>query len=495
MINLTLRQKFTLGLIAVGVVSLAMLVGTRLLGKAALFHYLEREHVALVLNAASALDRVIEGGHSADKVKPEELVVPLTQARATAIQVGEELFAPEKWAFILLGYGDVIRLPAEDINDLTHILDTIRQDSSPMVTVDLATRLKPGMQKVIDSSTKFGPLVADAVNFVKLSALVVNLTCIGAVLWTFLMIRQATLAPLQRAIDTAQRVAGGDLSSPSQAHGSDEVGRLNQALDEMKDNLSRVVGNVRKLSGAVASSMVEVTSGSNDLSTRTERQAATLQETAASVSQLSQSVRENGERVRQVDAVASQARQVAVQGGDAVTRVVSRMDEILAASRRIADITGVIDGIAFQTNILALNAAVEAARAGEQGRGFAVVASEVRNLAQRSATAAKEIATLINDTVEKVASGATEVGQAGKTIEQVVESVRHVSTVITEVAASLSSQEGGIAQIDQAMRVLDESTQQNAAMAEQSASAADSVRTQSTALVNTVDQFKLARAR
>jgi len=489
--NSTLRSKFNLGLTAVAIVSVAILLGNRLLGKAALFHYLEREHIVLVMAASESINRVLEGGRQASEVQKSTLTDQLVKARAIAQRVDSELFPIEQWAFKMVGYADVIKLPHEDVGDLTRILDAIQADPAPTVSAALAAKLKPEMAHVIDSSTRFGPLVSDAVQFVKAAALLINLLCVASVLATFLMIRKATLAPLHQALRAAQRVADGDLSERNGHHGADEVGQLNTALDDMKTALARVVGEVRELSGSLADTMVEVTSGSTNLSSRTERQAATLQETAASVSGLSDSVRENGERVRRADHMASQARHVATHGGEAVAGLVHRMDDILMASKRIAEITGVIDGIAFQTNILALNAAVEAARAGEQGRGFAVVAGEVRNLAQRSATAAKEIAALINDTLDKISNGASEAGAAGKTIEQVVESVKDVSVLITEVASSLSAQEGGIAQIDLAMRELDDNTQQNAAMAEQSASAAESVKQQTTSLVDTVGRFIL----
>jgi methyl-accepting chemotaxis protein len=396
------------------------------------------------------------------------------------------------WAFTMAGFGQVIALPHNDIDDLNRIIRAIQVSSANTVSAGLAAQIKPDMDRVIDNSTRFGPLVAEAVAFVKVAALAINLGCLALVLWIFLVIRSATLAPLKMAVERAQRVAQGDLCGDGDTHGHDEVGELHLALSEMSRQLAGVVGDVRELSGVVAASMVEVSTASVDLSARTEHQAATLQQTSASVSQLSDSVRQNGERVRHVNEVASDACQIASAGGEAVTRVVNRMDEILGASRRIADITGVIDGIAFQTNILALNAAVEAARAGEQGKGFAVVASEVRTLAQRSAGAAKEIASLISDTLDKVAQGAKEVNQAGTTITQVVASVRNVSSVIGEVATGLSSQESGIAQIDQAMRNLDENTQQNAAMAEESASAATSVRAHSDALLTKVQHFKVS---
>jgi methyl-accepting chemotaxis protein len=263
------------------------------------------------------------------------------------------------------------------------------------------------------------------------------------------------------------------------------------ALDDMQASLVKVVTDVRQRSEAVAGSMNEVASGQSDLSSRTEDQASTIQMTASGVEQLSSSVQHSVERVREADSQASGAARIALEGGKTVDQVVASMGQILTSSKKISDIISVIDGIAFQTNILALNAAVEAARAGEQGRGFAVVASEVRSLAQRSALAAKEIATLIHDSVEKVEQGSTLVTRAGGTINEVVQSVQQVSTLISEVNAALSEQATGISMIDQAMVQLDQATQQNAALAEESAAAVESVRQESTALVGAVGQFKL----
>lgn len=492
MSGLTLRRKFNLGIVAVVVVSLAVLLSTRLLSKAALFHYLEREHVVAVLKVAAALERAQWGGAADSRQSRAAMIESLTKARGLAIRASSELLPVEQWVFRALGFGDVIRLPDMVIGHHTRMIDMIQRDSASVITPELAQRLKPDMQVVLQASDQFGPLVLEASEFVKIAALLINLVCIGAVLTVFLAIRHATLVPLQRAIIAAQLVADGDLRGRSAHHGQDEVGQLNRALDGMKESLSRVISEVRQLSESLAASMREVTVGSSDLSSRTEHQAATLQQTASSVSQLGQAVQDNSARVRQAEAAADQARRVAEEGGEAVTCVVRNMDDILASSRRIAEITGVIDSIAFQTNVLALNAAVEAARAGEQGRGFAVVASEVRSLAQRSATAAQEVAALIGDTVSQVESSANQATEAGRTIELAVELVQRVATAVTQVATSLLSQESGIDQINQAMRKLDEGTQQNATLAEESACVAETVSLRSEALVSAVGRFRLA---
>jgi methyl-accepting chemotaxis protein len=307
----------------------------------------------------------------------------------------------------------------------------------------------------------------------------------------FLLIRRATLPPLELAVGAAQRIAQGDLSGPPLPASPDEVGQLNTAIDTMKASLAGVVGEVRLRSHEVAASMSEVAVGSGDLSRRTEQQAATLQSTATQVTGVSQSVQRIGRQLQEADQQARQAGAVASDGGTAVGKVTARMEEILHASRRIADINGVINGIAFQTNILALNAAVEAARAGEHGRGFAVVASEVRALAHKSAEAAREIAALIGDTTGKVEDGAADVQAAGRTIEDVVAAVQRVAQLVNDVTGELNQQTGGLGDIDHAMSALDAGTQQNAAMAEQSAAAAASIQSQAQQLVQAVERFRL----
>ncbi|MET0207816.1 MAG: methyl-accepting chemotaxis protein, partial [Burkholderiaceae bacterium] len=272
----------------------------------------------------------------------------------------------------------------------------------------------------------------------------------------------------------------------------DEVAALRRSLGEMQQRLAGTIASVRSAADQVRHASSEIATGNADLSNRTEQTASSLEETGAAMSQLTEGVRLNADAAREADALAQAASRVAGRGGEMVQQVISTMNDIQQSSNKISDIIGVIDGIAFQTNILALNAAVEAARAGEQGRGFAVVASEVRSLAQRSAEAAKEIKTLISASVERVDGGSRLVGDTGSTMREVVDSVQRVTRIISEISASSAAQSLTLGEIGQAVQQLDQMTQQNAALVEQSAAAAESLKDQSAQLVSTVSSFRLA---
>jgi methyl-accepting chemotaxis protein len=313
-------------------------------------------------------------------------------------------------------------------------------------------------------------------------------TLIGVI--ASIVITRSIVRPIGEAITLAETVAQGDLTCMIEVRSTDETGRLLSALKQMNESLRHTVSEVRIGTTHIVSASTEIASGNLDLSSRTEEQAAALEQTAASMEQLTATAKHNAENASEANRLAVSASDVAVQGGAAVSEVVSTMSSIHASSSKIVDVIGLIDGIAFQTNILALNAAVEAARAGEQGRGFAVVATEVRTLAQRSATAAKEIKALINDSVAQVDHGTELVGRAGQTMEHVVTSIQRVASIISEIAAASREQMTGIDQINQAVGQMDSVTQQNAALVEEAAAAAQSLEDQAHRLTKTVSVFK-----
>jgi len=319
-----------------------------------------------------------------------------------------------------------------------------------------------------------------------------GLALLAAVVLAWLLARSIT-RPLKQAVEVAQRVAAGDLTSAVEVKSKDETGLLLQALKDMNESLVKIVGEVRGGTDSITTASQQIASGNADLSQRTEEQASSLEETASSMEELTSTVKQNAENAKQANQLAAGASEVAVKGGTVVGQVVTTMSSINESSKKIVDIISVIDGIAFQTNILALNAAVEAARAGEQGRGFAVVATEVRTLAQRSAAAAKEIKQLIGDSVNKVEDGTKLVDQAGKTMDEIVTAVKRVTDIMAEITAASQEQSSGIEQVNQAVTQMDEVTQQNAALVEEAAAAAESMQEQAQNLTQAVSVFKLTQ--
>lgn len=327
--------------------------------------------------------------------------------------------------------------------------------------------------------------------FTVIGALVVALA-VGGLL--AVLISRSITRPLEDALRAAQHMSDGDMTHALRTVGSDEVAQLLQSLEAMRLNLAQVVSNVRHGSEGVETASAEIAQGNHDLSARTEQQASALEQTAASMEELSSQVKHNADSAKEANQLAANASSVAARGGAVVGRVVDTMKEINDSSRKIADIIAVIDGIAFQTNILALNAAVEAARAGEQGRGFAVVASEVRSLAGRSAEAAREIKQLINASVDRVSQGTALVDEAGTTMAEVVASIRRVTDMVSDISAASNEQALGVAQVGEAVTQMDRTTQQNAALVEQIAAAASSLKSQAGELVSTVQIFTLEAA-
>ncbi len=343
-----------------------------------------------------------------------------------------------------------------------------------------------------DAAAAGAKAAADA--YITSRNILVSVSVVAVVLAVFAaiwLIRSIT-APLAMGVAAADRVARGDLTTPIDIQSRDEIGMLLSALQRMQQSLANTVASVRSNAEGVASASAQIASGNNDLSARTEQQASALEETAASMEELGSTVRQNADNARAANQLAVSASTVAVQGGDVVAEVVETMKGINTSSNKIADIISVIDGIAFQTNILALNAAVEAARAGEQGRGFAVVAGEVRSLAGRSAEAAKEIKTLITDSVERVEQGTVLVDKAGATMTEVVNAIRRVTDIMGEISAASSEQSAGVGQVGEAVTQMDQATQQNAALVEEMAAAASALNTQAGELVNAVAVFKLS---
>ncbi len=382
-------------------------------------------------------------------------------------------------------------------------MDLVRAGKKQEAAALLADKLRPAQLSYMAALDEFKRLQIELVDQAAadgqssyeqarllMSCLLVAMLLAGALLGWW--ITRSITRPIGAAVAAAEAVAAGDLGTKIEVTSGDETGRLLAALKAMTENLARIVGTVRNSSDSIATGSAQIASGNADLSQRTEEQASALQQTAASMEELGSTVRQNADNARQANQLALGASAVAVKGGTVVGQVVDTMKGINDSSRKIADIIGVIDGIAFQTNILALNAAVEAARAGEQGRGFAVVASEVRSLAQRSADAAKEIKSLITASVERVEQGTALVDEAGATMAEIVTSIQRVTDIMGEISSASSEQSTGVSQIGDAVGQMDQVTQQNAALVEESAAAAESLKQQALQLVGAVSVFRLA---
>ena len=390
---------------------------------------------------------------------------------------------------IMIGLrGEAQKLKAASKNDEAIVL--VKEKYTPAATAYLQTLRDFVQQQQDEAHTTLKAMAGERMLTVKIAAGVVALLVVAIVCGAFFLIR-SIVEPLDAANAVAARIAQGDLSMPPAVDRQDEFGDLLRAQQAMCESLGRLVRQVRQSTDNIAIASAEIAAGNHDLSARTEQTSSNLQQTAATMEEFTSTIQQSAGSAQQASQLAAGASGVARRGGEVVTEVVATMNDIHQSSQKIADIIGVIDGIAFQTNILALNAAVEAARAGEQGRGFAVVASEVRSLAQRSAEAAKEIKQLIGVSVERVEAGSRLVADAGSTMTEIVQSVQRVTDMIGEITAASSEQSAGVGQVNHAIGNLDQMTQQNAALVEESAAAAQSLREQADQLAQVVSVFKV----
>jgi methyl-accepting chemotaxis protein len=447
---------------------------------------------------ARSMASVVSSDPSVGELFKEALVNDTPKVQALRKEVSEAAQSPEDQAQMkiiqthgaaLLGFSKKAK-DTVAAGDKAAANEIIRKEYGPSVEVYLADigdfvklqEKKMAAARIEADNARSGLIWLGSIGalLIVIAGMVVAWSLVGSI-----------VTPLNEAVRVAEAVSTGDLRSRVVPMGSNEVGQLSIALQRMNESLVRIVGQIRNSSDSIATGSAEIAGGNADLSQRTEEQAANLEETAASMEQLTATVKQNAETARTANQLATSASGVAAKGGEVVGQVVATMQQITAASRKIADIIGTIDGIAFQTNILALNAAVEAARAGEQGRGFAVVASEVRSLAGRSAQAAKEIKTLIGDSVSKIEAGSHLAAEAGGTMADIVNQVRRVADLIAEISAASGEQSQGIAQVGDAIHQLDQVTQQNAALVEESAAAAESLKHQAATMIDVVSVFKL----
>jgi len=509
--NLKIGTRLSIGfglvlalMLVIVAVALGRLVQARADLDAAVTHERRANQVDRWLNKTQLnVNRAIAVAKAAGLPELEAYFVPMikeTSAQITEIQKDiEASFQSERSKALLAGIAERRKVYLEARAQLGEHLKSADQVA---VESTLKDRMLPAAQAYIGVMTQLQQYqeqlanertaeMRDAVKAATVILAVLAAASLAIGIGGAILITRSVTRPLHEAVEAARVIAANDLSQSMDSTRGDELGDLLRALGRMQSALRDVVGQVRASTDSITTASAEIATGNQDLSARTEQTAANLQQAAASMEQLTSTVRQSADSARQANQLATSAAEVAARGGDVVSRVVSTMDDINTSSKKIADIIGVIDGIAFQTNILALNAAVEAARAGEQGRGFAVVAGEVRNLAQRSAEAAKEIKSLIGASVDKVESGSRLVADAGKTMQEIVGSVQRVTDIIGEITAAASEQSDGIGQVNTSVTHLDKMTQQNAALVEESAAAAQSLKEQAGRLASVVGTFRL----
>ena len=461
-----------------------------------------------VILATKMKSALLESGISMRNIGIQSDVSEM-QKEETKVKAKQKEYAEARDALVASGLNDaenkivadITRLDKEMVAPFKEAIGQALAFNSEGAAKVISTRIDPlnqqalvQLDKLIDAQkAAAGVVLEEVLSESRRESMIFGLFALVTVLMgAFLSWRltSSITSPLQDAVIVARKVAAGDLDTRVNAEGNDEISQLLQALKDMSESLLKIVGNVRTSTETITVASQEIASGNADLSSRTESQASSLEETASSMEELTSTVKQNADNARQANQLVVSASEYAVKGGAVVGQVVDTMGSIKESSRKIVDIIGVIDGIAFQTNILALNAAVEAARAGEQGRGFAVVATEVRNLAQRSSAAAKEIKSLISDSVEKVDIGSRLVDQAGATMDEIVASVKRVTDIMGEITAASMEQSNGIEQVNRAIAEMNEVTQQNAQLVEQAAAAAESMQEEAGNLAGLINVFK-----